>query len=146
VPFLRTSFNEANPTFSPDGRWVAYQSNESGRDEVYVAAFPGPGMKVLVSTEGGAEPVWSRDGQELFYRSGDKMMAVAIMIQPAFRASKPQVLFEKPYAVYGPRNCDVTPDGQHFLMIKESEQVADVTHINVVLNWQEELKRLVPTK
>ncbi len=144
-PFLRTPFNEGNLVFSPDGHWVAYQSNESGRDEVYVQPFPGPGSKGLVSTQGGTEPVWSRDGHELFYRSGDKMMVVATMIQPAFRASKPEVLFEKPHYVLPLlRNYDVTSDGRRFLMLKESEQVAAATHINVVLNWFEELKRRVP--
>jgi len=145
-PFLRTPFNETNLAFSPDGRWVAYQSDESGRDEVYVQPFPGPGSKGLVSTQGGTEPVWSHDGHELLYRSGDKMMAVPIVIQPTFHASKPEVLFEKIYWMLNFRqNYDVTSDGRRFLMIKESEQVAVATHINVVLNWHEELKRLVRT-
>jgi eukaryotic-like serine/threonine-protein kinase len=145
-PFLRTTFNEAALSFSPDGRWVAFQSDESGRNEVYVQPFPGPGSKVLVSIQGGAEPVWSRDGHELFYRSGDQLIAVAVMLQPTFRASKPQVLFEKPYWRFGfLRNYDVTSDGRRFLFLKESEQAASATHIEVVLNWQEELKRLVPT-
>ena len=146
VPFVQTAFTEASPAFSPDGRWVAYQSNESGRDEVYVQPFPGPGAKALVSTDGGTEPAWSRKGDELFYRNGDKMMVVPTIIQPTFTASKPEVLFERPYWMYPPlRNYDVTPDGRRFLMIKESEQVAAATRVIVVLNWFEELKRLVPT-
>ena len=145
-PFMRTPFNETNLAFSPDGRWIAYQSNESGRYEVYVQPFPGPGGKVLVSTQGGTGPVWSRDGRELFYRSGDKMMAVATTIQPTFQAAKPVVLFEKPYYdVDALRDYDVASDGRRFLMLKESEQVADAIRMNVVLNWFEELKRLVPT-
>jgi serine/threonine-protein kinase len=143
--FLQTPFNETNPAFSPDGRWVAYQSDESGRDEVYVQPFPGPGSKELVSTDGGTEPAWSRDGRELFYRSGDRMLAVPTTTQPAFRASKPEVLFERPYwTVYPGRIYDVTADGRRFLMIKESEQAAAAVHINVVQNWLEELRRLVP--
>ena len=75
-PFLRTQFNESAPQFSPDGRWLVYTSNESGRTEVYVQPYPGPGGKWQISTEGGTEPVWNRNGRELFYRTGDKMMAV----------------------------------------------------------------------
>jgi serine/threonine-protein kinase len=143
--FLQTPFNESDPAFSPDGRWVAYESDESGRVEVYVQPFPGPGSKELVSTDGGTDPAWSRDGRELFYRSGDRMMAVATAIRPTFRASKPEVLFERPYwAAFLLRNYDVSPDGRRFLMIKESEQAAAAVHINVVQHWLEELKRLVP--
>jgi len=145
-PFLRTPFDESNLVFSPDGRWVAYQSNESGRDEVYLQPFPGPGSKVLVSTEGGQAPLWSHDGRELFYRSGDRMMAVAVTTQPTLRALKPDVLFEKP-AWMQPflRDYDVSSDGRRFLMVKEDEQVTTATRVNVVLGWTEELKRLVPT-
>jgi len=144
-PFVRTPFNETAPAFSPAGRWIAYQSDESGRNEVYVQSFPEPGGKVLVSTEGGTEPAWSGDGRELFYKNGDRMMAVAIAVQPAFQPSKPQVLFEGPsWVIAGSRQYDVTPDGRRFLMIAESEQVAAATHINIVLNWFGELKRLAP--
>jgi eukaryotic-like serine/threonine-protein kinase len=75
-PFLRTPFNESAPQFSPDGRWLAYVSDESGRYEIYVQLYLGPGGKWQISTEGGTEPVWNRNLRELFYRSGDKMMAV----------------------------------------------------------------------
>jgi eukaryotic-like serine/threonine-protein kinase len=148
-PFLRTPFNESVPRFSPDGRWLAYVSNESGRWEVYVLAYPGPGGKWQISTEGGTEPVWNSNGQELFYRSGDKMMAVDIATRPSFTAGKPRVLFEGRYnpAPGTTPNYDVSPDGQRFLMIKPSEasEAAAPTQINVVLNWFEELKRRVPT-
>jgi eukaryotic-like serine/threonine-protein kinase len=146
-PFLQTPFNESVPRFSPDGHWLAYISNESGRWEVYVQPYPGPGGKWLISTEGGTEPVWNSNGRELFYRSGDKMMAVDIATQPSFAAGKPRVLFEGRYnpAPGTTPNYDVTPDGQHFLMIKRTEQVETVpTQINVILNWFEELKRRVP--
>lgn len=92
--FLRTRFNERAPKISPDGRWLAYVSNESGRDEVYVQAFPGPGGKWQISSDGGSEPVWSRDGRELFFRSGEKMMVVQTTTQPSFSASSPQLLFQ----------------------------------------------------
>jgi eukaryotic-like serine/threonine-protein kinase len=148
LPFLRTPFNESVPRFSPDGRWLAYISNESGRYEIYVQPYPGPGGKWQISTEGGTEPTWNPNGRELFYRSGDKMMAVEIATQPSFSASKPRVLFEgryEPSPATSP-NYSVSPDGQRFLMLKSAEQEAAApTQINVVLNWFEELKRRVPT-
>jgi Tol biopolymer transport system component len=147
-PFLRTRFDEAAPRFSPDGRWLAYISNESGRYEIYVQPYPGPGGKWQISTEGGAEPMWNPNGRELFYRSGDKMMAVDIVTKPSFAAGNPRMLFEKPYvpAPGTTPNYDVSPDGQRFLMLKPSEQGQSApTQINVVLNWFEELKRRVPT-
>jgi len=144
--FLKTPFNETGPVFSPDGRWLAYRSNESGRQEIYVQPFPATGAKWLISTEGGEEAAWvqTRTGQELFYRNGDKMMAVDITTDPTFTAGTPKLLFEGEYLSYGPRaEYDVTPDGQKFLMIKTSDQ--QVSELNVVENWFEELKRLVPT-
>jgi serine/threonine-protein kinase len=122
-PFLRTRFNESAPRFSPDGRWLAYASDESGRQEIYVQPYPGPGGKWQISTEGGREPVWNRNGRELFYRSGDKMMAVDITTQPGFAAGKPRVLFEGGYepTVFTAPNYDVSPDGQRFLMLKPAE-------------------------
>jgi serine/threonine-protein kinase len=146
-PFLRTPFNESSPRFSPDGRWLAYASDESGRHEIYVQPYPGPGGKWPISADGGREPVWNRNGRELFYRSGDKMMVVDVATQPRFAAGKPRVLFEGPYdpTVFTAPNYDVSPDGRRFLMLKRSEQgAASLTQINVVLNWFEELKRRVP--
>jgi Tol biopolymer transport system component len=147
-PFLHTPFDETSPQFFPDGRWLAYTSNESGRYEIYVQPYPGPGGKWQISTEGGTEPVWNPNGRELFYRSGDKMMAVDITTQPGFAAGKPRMLFQgqyQPVPVTFP-NYDVSPDGQRFLMLKPAEQAqAALTQINVVLNWFEELKQKVPT-
>jgi eukaryotic-like serine/threonine-protein kinase len=146
-PFLRTELDEAVPQFSPDGRWLAYISNETGRHEIYVQSYPGPGGKWQISTEGGTEPAWNRNGRELFYRSGDKMMAVEIATQPGFTAGSPRMLFEGGYetAPFPSTNYDVSPDGQRFLMIKPSEAgEAAPTQINVVLNWFEELKQKVP--
>jgi serine/threonine protein kinase/Tol biopolymer transport system component len=145
--FLRTPFNESVPRFSPDGRWLAYISDESGRYEIYVQPYPGPGGKWQISTEGGTEPAWNPNGRELFYRSGDKIMAVDIATQLGFNAGKPRMLFKgtyQPASLTAP-NYDVSPDGQRFLMLKPSEQEqASPTQINVVLNWFEELKRRVP--
>ena len=145
-PLIRTSFNEGAATLSPDGHWLAYVSNESGRNEVYVQPFPGPGGKVPISTEGGEQPRWARNGKELFYRNGDRMMAVVIQTQPTFSAAKPDMLFEGNYWKWSTApNYDITPDGQRFVMIKESQPVAAITHVSVVLNWFEELKQRVPT-
>jgi hypothetical protein len=146
-PFLQTLSNEYGPMFSPDGRWLAYGSDESGRQEIYVRPFPGPGGKSQISTEGGTEPVWARNGQELFYRNGDKMMAAAVETKPVFAAAKPKLLFEGHYEtavfVFEP-NYDAASDGKRFLMVKASEQESALTQLNVVLNWSDELRRLVP--
>jgi Tol biopolymer transport system component len=146
-PFIRTPTNESVPSFSPDGHWLAYISDESGRFEVYAQPYPGPGGKYQISTDGGTEPVWNPNGKELFYRSGDKMMAVDVTTQPAFSVGKPKMLFQGPYVPtpFTFPNYDVSPDGRRFLMIKESEQASSLNQINVVLNWFEELKRRVPT-
>ena len=106
-------------------------------------------MKWLISAEeGGAQPVWSPDGSELFYRTGDKMMVVSVQTEPTFRESRPRVLFEGSYVSHsnpsGMQYHDISPDGKRFLMLKEKEEQAQ-NQINVVLNWFEELKRLVPT-
>jgi Tol biopolymer transport system component/predicted Ser/Thr protein kinase len=141
--FLQTRFNEIAPQFSPDGRWLAYVSDESGRNEVYVQPYPGPGGKWQISTEGGTEPVWARNG-ELFYRNRDKMMAVATNTKANFSADTPKVLFDGQYATYNTMPAyDVTPDGQRFLLAKTVEQGPQ--EISVVLNWTEELKQKVPT-
>ena len=145
-PFLRTPSLETAPRFSPDGRFIAYASDESGRIEIYVRSYPGPGGKWQISSEGGSEPVWNPKGRELFYRAGNKMMAVDVTVQPTFSAGKPRTLFEGPY-LPTPRSFpdyDVSPDGQRFLMLKPSEQTSSLTQIVVVQNWFEELKQKVP--
>jgi dipeptidyl aminopeptidase/acylaminoacyl peptidase len=151
-PFLKSRSREGSAKFSPDGKWVAYCTDESGRNEVFVQPWPGPGPKIQVSSEGGTDPIFSRDGKELFYRNGDKMMVVSIAMQPTFRASKPQLLWEGHYShgmssSCGPpgtteANYDVTADGRRFLMVKDQDQDAVSTRIVVVLNFAEELRRL----
>ena len=148
--FLQSKALLDAPEFSPDGRWLAYASDESGRREIYVQPYPGHGGKYQISTEGGTEPMWNRNGRELFYRNGDKMMAADISTQAGFTAGKPRQLFESRYRMnavgQADANYDVSSDGQRFLMLKPVEQEhAAPTQINVVLNWTEELKRLVPT-
>jgi Tol biopolymer transport system component len=144
VAFVQTPFGEGAPAFSPDGRWVAYVSSESGRNEIHVRPYPGPGEKLTISTDGGNEPVWSPTGRELFYRNGDAMMSVSMSPGPTLTAGKPQRLFERPYeqtlALWA--NYDVSADGQRFLMVKTIEQPESPAQINVVLNWFDELKRL----
>ena len=143
MAFLATPFREDRARMSPDGHWIAYGSNESGRTEVYVQPFPGSGQRVQVSTDGGGLPAWSSNGRELFYCQGDQVLAVSVTTKPAFNASKPKVLFEVSRGLRRYADYDVTPDGQHFVMVK-SEKEANPTQINVVLNWFEELKRRVP--
>jgi Tol biopolymer transport system component len=134
--------------FSPDGKWLAYVAGERGSTQVYVRPYPGPDIKFLVSeeAEGGGEPAWSPDGRELFYRRGNRMIAVSVQTEPTFRKGKSEVLFEGIYRSTpipaGLQYYDISPDGQRFLMIKREQAP---TQINVVLNWLEELKRLVPT-
>jgi serine/threonine protein kinase/Tol biopolymer transport system component len=146
-PFLQTPATA--PRFSPDGRWLAYVSEESGHREVYVQPYPGPGGKWQVSTDGGTEPAWNRNGRELFYRNGDKMMAADIFTQPSFTVGKPRQLFAGAYEMnyFAAPFYDVSADGQRFLMLKPVEQTQDAapTQINIVLNWFEELKQKVPT-
>ena len=149
APFIKTPFTEGGAQFSPDGRWIAYASNESGRGEVYVQPYPGPGGKWQISTGGGSEPMWNRNGRELFYRSGDRMMAVPVSTGEVFSSGRPELLFERRYvAIQFPQTFqyyDVDAKGQRFVMVKETEQSPSTTHINIVLNWFAELKRLVPT-
>ncbi|PWT85421.1 MAG: hypothetical protein C5B57_02960 [Blastocatellia bacterium] len=146
--FLRTRFAEGGPVFSPDGRWLAYVSDESGRSEVYVQPFPGPGEKIPVSTDGGYEIAWPRKAHELFYRSGNAMMAVDVTTGATFTSSKPRHLFDGRFARSSAvwPNYDVTADGQRFIMAKSAEEFTSPMQMTVVLNWSEELKQRVPVK
>jgi Tol biopolymer transport system component len=140
-PFLVTRFDEVHPRFSPDARWMAYASNESGRFEVYVRPFPGPGQKRLVSSDGGSEPRWRSDGRELFYKNGDEIVAVDVTPGPALTVSLPRVLFKAPSQALtlGWGTWDVTPDGKGFLLIESFAKPR--TTMSLVQNWFEELKR-----
>ena len=147
---------DAGPMFSPDGRWVAYAASDaSGRRQVYVQAYPGPGGKHQVSIDGGNEPTWNPargpHALELIYRNGDDMMAVTITTDPVFSQQKPRRLFSgtsryQPVKFnYVRPNYDVSHDGNRFLMLQSvGRQEAPVTEIHVVLNWSEALKRLAP--
>jgi len=154
-PLVRTTFAEFNGEISPDGRWLAYQSSESGQNEIFVQPFPNVGEgRWQISTGGGAEPLWARGGQELFYLAPTgALMSIRIERAQTFAFGTPTKLFEGRYFLVDPvaegRKYDVSPDGKHFLMIKPGgavEQTAPPANIIVVQNWLEELKRLVPTK
>jgi hypothetical protein len=138
-PFLDTRFTRGDLQFSPDGKWVAYESNETSRNEIYVVPYPGPGGKSQVSTDGGTQPRWNRNGRELFFRSGAKLMAVNVETGAAFRAGVPRMLFEKASSDY-----DVAPDGKRFLMLKPSAAAAESSDLHVILNWFDDLRRRVP--
>jgi serine/threonine-protein kinase len=115
------AFGESAPALSPDGHWLAYQSDEAGRMEVYVRPWPETGARVPVSVRGGSEPAWSRDGRELFYRSGDSLVSAAVSLAPGFAVTSRRVLFAGRF-LSSPefREYDVSPDGQRFVMITGS--------------------------
>jgi len=148
-PLLQEKYDVYSPKISPDGRWMAYTSEESGKLEVYVRPFPEISKgKWQVSTSGGEDPLWSPDGRELFYRNGDSVMAVAVQTETIFKPGKTDALFKGKYD----SAWDISPDGKRFLMLKPlastgaPSTVAGPRKINVVVNWFEELKQRVPVK
>jgi Tol biopolymer transport system component len=147
-PWLATPANEAWPEFSPDGKWMAYASDVSGRFEVYVQPFPGPGPRQQVSIDGAASPLWSRDGKKLFFatRSANRQMQLLAVdvgagAPPTF--SRPRLLFSGGYGTLGgPTGYDVAPDGRRFLMVENLDPPpTPTTALHVVLNWTQELRR-----
>jgi Tol biopolymer transport system component len=149
-PFVNSAFNEGDPAFSPDGRWLAYMSNESDNYEVYVRPFPGPGGKWQISTGGGALPKWSRNGKELFYRTPDsKIMAVSYTASgDSFHADKPQLWSPGQFADFGLSiyTFDLHPDGKRFAVLKSpgTEQNAAVNKVSFVFNFFDEIRRKLP--
>jgi serine/threonine-protein kinase len=147
-PFLNSQFNEMYPEFSPDGRWIAYSSDESKRSEVYVRSFLDAGRRHAVSGQGGGEPLWARNGKQLFYRCEAQVWAVDVRTDGDFSTGKPRLLFERPgYSSGLPiRGYDLSRDGQRFLMVRmEQRKPTPVTDMILVQNWFEELKQKVPT-
>jgi eukaryotic-like serine/threonine-protein kinase len=146
-PFIESSFVKRQPSLSPDGRWLAYGSDESGRSEIYAVPYPGPAGKFQVSTDGGNWPRWNANGKELFYLNGTRLMAVDIETSPTFRALVPHLLFDAPTsfatALLAPGYSYASAEDR-FLLLKAEPGGAESDELRVVVNWVEELKRLVP--
>jgi serine/threonine-protein kinase len=134
-------FSEVNAQFSPDGRRLAYQSDESGRNEIYVENYPGGAQRVVISTAGGTTPMWSRDGKELFYIAGGSVMAAAE--GPGGSLGPPRALFDRADYNFFWHSYDPAPDGKRLLMVRR-DAASVPRQLNVILNWNEELQRLLP--
>ena len=145
--FIATNAREWWAMFYPDGQWMAYASDKSGQDEVYLRPYPGPGEEQQVSTDGGGEPRWSPDGRELFYRTqAGEVLSVAVQTTPSVELGTPQLLFEVPnmrgLSRFG--SFDVHPDGERFVVARSVGAESNASQINVVLNWTEELTERAP--
>ena len=138
-PYLQSEFDQENPRVSPNGQWLAYESNETKRNEIYVQSFPKPGGKWQLSTDGGTSPVWSRDGKELFFLTNGMLMAVDVSTSPHLLIGKPKTLFPTGIIQLGTRTqfpYAVSPGGNRFLILKETAtDDAASGAIHVVLNW-----------
>lgn len=143
-PLIKTRFKEEMATLSPDGQWLAYVSDETGQQEVYVLSYPQMGDKRTISTDGGREPVWSKDGEELFYRTGDRLMSVTAQNSQESPFSTPTEILRGDYVHGYYTNWDVSPDGERFVFFKRKGQEA--AQINIILNWFDVLKQKVPHK
>ena len=155
-PYLATPFQESDPAFSPDGRWIAYRSNESGASRVYVQSYPAGSGKWIVSNDAGGVPTWSRDGAELFYRTPDGLMVVPMerdgtKLQPgiatelltgSFVGGINGVVFPGGWVF---NDYTAAPDGQSFVMLQR-EREATTNSIQLVSNWFEELRRLTRSR
>jgi hypothetical protein len=143
VILIQTPFTERDPVFSPDGRWLAYSSDRSGSDEIYVQSFPALGAPQRLTDQGTAvEPLWSRDGRELFYRRRDSVMAISVTAGLTFVAGPPRQLFEGKFAtaVVRARNYDVAPDAKHFVMVgAEVRPESAAPELRIVRNWSSRL-------
>jgi len=146
-PFLQTPGYESHPSFSPDGNWIAYSSEESGQREVYMRPYPGPGAVIPLSIGGGTEPVWSEDGGRVFYRdiSGHRIMVVSVGHGAPLHIARPELVIEGEYGAGADwaRTYDVWPDGSRFLLEDDSGMLELSTQFNVVYNWFEALESIV---
>ena len=136
------TFGESAPALSPDGKWVAYQSDETGQMEVYVRPYPGPGARVSVSLHGGTEPAWAHGGgRELYFREGDSLMAATVVVSPAFAVTGRRLLFTGAFASGDSyREYDVAPDDRHFVMLSGG------AGRSVLIGLQHAFERLAPTR
>jgi Tol biopolymer transport system component/DNA-binding winged helix-turn-helix (wHTH) protein len=145
-PWLKTKDDEMQPAVSPDGKFIAYTSSETGKWQVFVRSFTETGGKWQISTDGGVEPRWRRDGKELVYRVANRLMSVAVDTGTGFRSEKPQTILAGNYkleTVSMLPSFDLTPDGNHFILLK-SESEDQPTRLHIVLNWFSELRRRLP--
>ena len=156
-PLLKTPADEKNAELSPDGRWLAYESDESGQMEIYVRPFPNVAdRRIPISSSGGRTPVWAASGRELFFVNATSLFAVEVQLKPTFAARTVRKLFDSPTILFDAisgsgtgRTYDVSRNGERFLMLKANGPTTDADRpgdMVVVQNWFEELKRLVPTK
>ena len=141
-------FNAGGAQFSPDGRWVAYVSDESGRNEVYLRQYQEPANRVQISVAGGSQPMWSKTGRELFFRNGNELLVVSVTLGSTVSAGKPVVLFSKamPESSSGSMyrlssGYDVSKDAQRFVIPKSNPESSDSPRARVILNWFSELKQ-----
>jgi Tol biopolymer transport system component len=142
-PIANTPFNETMARVSPDGHWITYVSAESGRDQVMVQPFPGPGARIQVSIAGGREPVWAPDGRRLFYRDDQDLIAASVNTSGSFTVSSREKMFSDVF-LRAPfhANFDVAPDGEHFLFLKATEE----PQLLVVQNWVDEVRARLKAK
>jgi len=142
IPFLETPFAEIQSNFSPDGKWIAYGSDESGTVEVYVRPFPGPGGRWQISIDGGHEPKWTADGRRIFFRSGRQLLAVEVDTREGFRVSRPRVLLDGLHPYSGTDQVyTLAPDGESAIFVEPVDSGSSPERITVVVNWLDELSR-----
>jgi serine/threonine-protein kinase len=140
---LNDKFNETSACLSPNGKWITYTSDESGRGNIYLRPFPGKGPKILVSKGGGSNAKWAPDGKSIYYVSQNKMMKVRVSYDPELSISTPEKLFEGDFFLGGLHNYDISPDGEKFVMIYDKFDNRNAQIYRIVLNWFDELKQLV---
>jgi len=150
APFVETPFSERGALFSPNGRWVAYVSDKSGQNDIYVRPFPGPGAELTISVDGGQEPVWAPSGRELYYRHEDELVVVSVEeVGSSLSVGTPRHFIDDPFmrdtggAGGGVSNYDIAPSGDHFVMVEDPLTTRDSSAgLHLVLNWLEELRRV----
>ena len=154
TPLVRSPFSDVEPALSPDGRWLAYVSDESGQPQVYVQPFPGPVTRHQISTSGGREPLWARDGRTLYYLvprppaiGGHAVMAVPVTSGTRLTWEKPKLLFHTQYGGITPvRGYDIAKDGRFLMALSEPVTITAATHLDIIQNWSTDLLKKVPAR